>query len=148
MNEDKKEWNCGENFLWQFRHIPALYIIFLGALTIVTQSKRYLWVLVVLVLGYFIVTPLLKGIFNQLGCDSYRPHDPLEAGFPSGHAFAVCFMASWAWSVGCDVPVVFLLVLLGILTMYQRYYFGFHDTNQLLGGAILGVTVGVWLGQK
>lgn len=90
---------------------------------------------------------LLKAIFRD-GIRDPRCGlglDPINSGFPSGHA-QFWIMTATYWTVVSRSPYVWILWPIAIIVMYSRILNGCHDVKDLIGGAVVGFVVGVILG--
>jgi membrane-associated phospholipid phosphatase len=109
------------------------------------------------ILGIFsslIINQLLKGVFRDP-----RPSNPIKFlnneqfpkklsgknfnifGMPSGHAQNVSFALAYLyWTIPENFIMKFISIFIGVVTIFQRWWFKNHTLPQLFVGVIVGIT--------
>jgi len=103
---------------------------------------------------FFIIAYVLNKLLNQYLKNSIkqdRPANPVKFldtdkffknkfGMPSGHSQNTFFSIMYAYLVTNSFISCFLLLLIGLIVIYERYKYRNHTLNQLIVGAGVGVT--------
>lgn len=140
-----------------------VYSIGLGAFFL-TGEKLYL----IFTIGVFFFGSILNKLFKNITQTYFgnfkilqRPNPPKTGcgmfddctfpgsrsfGFPSGHAqivaFAATFWSLYFWHTQRDMARGIILFLLALLVGYSRIENGCHNTLQVAGGYLFGITFG------
>lgn len=104
-----------------------------------------------LVLDLIACNLLLKPLFGRIRPFSFNPavtllvRPPLDASFPSGHT-AASFAAVFALKASGN-PLWKPALGLAVLIAFSRLYLYVHWPSDVLGGALLGASIG-WMGAR
>jgi len=121
------------------------YITFLITFALIFNKDIYLIFYIIFFLLNKIINQTLKNYFKQP-----RPKQPLKFlesdsfskskfGMPSGHTQLSFFSIFYAYLVmNKFIPWILLLLIIGFIVIYERYYFKNHTLFQLISGATLG----------
>jgi membrane-associated phospholipid phosphatase len=124
------------------------YITFLITIALIFNKHIYLI--------FYIIIFALNKVINQFFKDYFkqpRPSHPLKFlesdsfskkkyGMPSGHSQLAFFSMFYAYLViNKFIPWTFLLLIVGIIVIYERFYFRNHTLYQLISGAALGIII-------
>jgi membrane-associated phospholipid phosphatase len=137
------------NFLYALGFFSEIVMIILVSCLIYRNPVYLLFYIIGINVNSFInrfLKPLLK---------DKRPNDPIKFlnsehfiknsnayGMPSGHSQSVFFSIVYLFlSINQIFPWVLVAVIIGILTIFERWYFHNHTIPQLIVGAILGCLI-------
>jgi len=106
---------------------------------------------------FYIIVVILSRIINTLLKDytkNLRPSNPIKFldsdifskktyGMPSGHSQLTFLSIVYAYLVTNKfIPWILLLLVIGLVVIYERYAYRNHTAYQLISGAILGSFIG------
>lgn len=127
-------------------HGPS--ILFASSLYLLWEHRPYLIMYVLGMLLNLILNGSLKSIIKQARPEKqieFIDHNNLkginEYGMPSGHAQLSFYSIVYILCVKKpfkECLFVFVLLFLGILTVYQRVKFGRHTVDQVIVGSLIG----------
>jgi membrane-associated phospholipid phosphatase len=124
-------------------------IVFIITISNIFYMKYYLW-------SFFLLT-LINAKLNEifkLYIREHRPNNQISFidhnsltgahlyGMPSGHAQGISFSIIYLYLVKHSLPLLFLTLFIGGLTLYQRWKFHRHSIEQLSIGFIIGSFLG------
>jgi membrane-associated phospholipid phosphatase len=124
------------------------YITFLITCFLIFNEHIYLFFYIILFFLNRIINQNLKDYFKEL-----RPNNPkkfLETdifskkkyGMPSGHSQLTFFSIFYAYLVTNKfIPWILLLLIVGIIVLYERFVFKNHTIYQLISGAGIGIFI-------
>ena len=133
------------DFLYSIGYFSQ-YSSFIITCALIFNSPVYLFFYIILLVLTRIFNNLLKDYFKQ-----DRPGNPkkylysdkfgkTKYGMPSGHTQLTFFSMMYYYMVsGRFIPWTLLLLIMGVLTIYQRYAFNNHTMYQLVLGAGIGI---------
>lgn len=148
-----KLWKVGElyemfaNFFYAIGFFGEIIMIFLVC-ALIRHEMFYLLFYVVGIVLSSNINFLLKSYFKEL-----RPNNPVKFldtdnfsksktstayGMPSGHSQAVFFSIAYLWLTLHDTFLLQATSLIGISTVFERWYFHNHTLNQMFVGGIVG----------
>lgn len=84
----------------------------------------------------FVIAKVLKRIIKQ-----GRPIKGKTYGMPSSRATLMTFIVVFLLSYNFKDKTKFIIIVLGLLTLFMKYYLKEHSFNQLLAGFILGLLI-------
>lgn len=102
-------------------------------------SSAFIFLFMALVVGV-----LLKMIFRTERRIPRYGGTIVKHGFPSIHALASIGATAFVYFI--DPRFVLLLAPLGLLYMYSRIKLGVHSERDIVGGAIIGLAIGIFCG--
>jgi membrane-associated phospholipid phosphatase len=120
-------------------------IVFLITICLLLKQYIYLFFYIIFFLLINQLTKFLKKYFHE-----YRPNNPIKFlnsenfskkiyGMPSNHTTLVFFSIVYLYLIIHKIiPWILLLIIISILTIYERYIFHNHTLKQLFFGAFLG----------
>ena len=124
-------------------------IVFLITIYNIFYMKYYFW--------NFLILTLMNAKFNEiikLYIREPRPKDQVEFidhnnlvgahlyGMPSGHAQGISFSIIYLYLVKRSIPLLFLTLFIGGITIYQRWKYHRHNIRQLIIGFGIGLVLG------
>jgi len=136
------------NFFYSFGYFGEYISFLISCILLFQKNIKYF---IVYFTAFLLNKPLnerLKDFFKQS-----RPNNPKKFldddkftkkkfGFPSGHTQLVFFSIMYCYLVfGKLTKWVFVLLLLGMIVIFERYVFRNHTIPQLLFGAFIGCVV-------
>lgn len=125
------------------------YIVFLITCALIFNQHLFF--------GFYILFFILNRIINQYlkkllkGNRPSHPKKYLESdkfsknkyGMPSGHSQITFFSIAYCYFVTKKfIPWILLLLIIGMILVYERYFFRNHTMKQLVYGMVIGVTFG------
>ena len=134
------------NFLYALGYFSEFIMVIFVCWIIHTNSKNLLFYIIGINISW-IINRLLKPLIKDK-----RPSDPIKFlnsehfvknnttyGMPSGHSQNVFFSLAYLYLTTKQLyPWTFVGLIIGILTIFERWYFHNHTIHQLIVGAILG----------
>ena len=84
----------------------------------------------------FVIAKVLKRIIKQ-----GRPIKGKTYGMPSSRATLMTFIVVFLLSYNFKDKTKFIIIVLGLLTLFMKYYLKEHSFNQLFVGFILGLLI-------
>lgn len=146
--------SLAEKFVNYIGYYSFIYVFYI-AIILLSYPKLRANLLCYFVIFYFISSNLVKIIKPII--KQPRPANPdntiipetLENeekyGMPSGHANSVIYSISFLYWAGMLTPeLLWLLILIAIMTFYQRWSSRKHTITQLFAGSLFGFTFG-WI---
>ena len=121
------------------------HIVFLITISLLIKQYVYLFFYIIFFLLTTKLNKFLKKYFHE-----YRPNNPIKFlnsenfskkiyGMPSNHTTLVFFSIVYLYLIIHKIfPWILLLIIISILTIYERYIFHNHTLKQLFVGAFLG----------
>ena len=132
-----------------FGNIYGPILLLLIAFLLLEKKQNLFFYYFVGVFLNVIINIILKGIFKQP-----RPSDDLKTvelalkkglflpfdvyGMPSGHAQFCAFSSVFLFLSTKNWNILFLLLFLSLIVVWQRIYFEYHSISQILVGLIVG----------
>jgi membrane-associated phospholipid phosphatase len=133
------------NFLYALGYFSEFIMIIFVCWIIYNNSINLLFYIIGINISW-ILNKLLKPLIKDK-----RPNDPIKFlnsehfvktsnayGMPSGHSQNVFFSVTYLYLTTKQLYWTFIGLIIGILTIFERWYFHNHTIRQLIVGAILG----------
>lgn len=124
-------------------------IVFAITVYNILYMKYYLWIFLLLTLINYKINEILKLYIleprpkNQ---KNFIDNDALIGahfyGMPSGHAQGISFSIIYLYLVKKSLPLLYLTLFIGFLTLYQRWKYNRHTVEQLGIGSMVGLSLG------
>jgi len=121
------------------------FFIFFITCGLIYHDYAYFIIFIIMFILNKLLNEYLKNTFRQ-----YRPSNPIKFlnseilskknfGMPSGHTQIAFFSILYAYLVTRRfIPWILLLLVIGLIVIYERYKYRNHTLNQLFAGAIIG----------
>jgi len=137
------------SFLYAIGFFSEIILIIIVSVLIHSYLTDFIVYLVAIVINGFLnrfLKKMIKGI---------RPNNPIKFldseefknkkayGMPSGHSqnvfFSIVYLILTIYeNISLYLPWIFICILIGILTLWERWIFHNHTISQLIVGAIIG----------
>jgi len=124
------------------------FVAFFITLALIYKNHIYSIIYIIVFLLNASINQYLKAYIKEdrpkkpvkfLDSDNFSQH---SFGMPSGHSQNTFFSIMYAYLVTRRfIPWILFLLVVGIITIYERYKYRNHTISQLFTGAILGSTI-------
>jgi len=118
-------------------------ILFAMTFYFLLNQLPYLYLFTFGFIANTLLNHILKSVFREL-----RPTAPIGNekfygsnfyGLPSGHAQSCFFSTAFFYLIKGPRTILYLMIFMCVLTLYQRWKYRYHSIKQLLYGTFIGI---------